>query len=456
MIAAAISATLAITLTWFVISKLFEKIFQERLISELSVELDQLTDLLRVNDTGEVSVNSMPDQRYTEVFSGHYWQIETTDQVLLVSRSLWDQTLKLEYIGSPGIKIDTIAGLPAGNVLALSWSVDVDGAAFPNGVMLTVAKDLVKIRELAFRFQRDIALWMALLTLALVLAAWFQVRIGLRPLEAVRSEVARLRKGYRLRLPRSFPKEILPLVDEVNELLISQESSIESARKRAANLAHGLKTPLTVIEALAEESDGGGETAIRIEEQIKAMNVFIERELAVSKHNSGFRLQTYIAPVARRMVAAISKLPVTEPISWEVRVPEDLAIPMNEYDMAEVLGNLLDNARKYAHSRITVSGYQEGDLSFLKISDDGEGVPEEELEAIVRRGIRIVGKWEGHGLGLAIVEDLAEANECSVLITNSQDGGLEITLSWVSLVTNSNGSDAVSLNKSGKGAYHRD
>jgi signal transduction histidine kinase len=432
LVAAAVSTTLAVVFTWFVISKLFEQIFQERLVSELSIELDQLTDTVTLDPDGNISIKEMADLRYAEVFSGLYWQIQSPEKILLVSRSLWDQNLKLEYAQRRGEKTGTTTDLPVGSVLALSWTVDIDDTVFPDGIMLTIATDLGQVDEMVSRFQRDIAMWMALLTATLILASWFQVRVGLRPLEAVRSEISKLRKDYRSRLPRSFPKEIVPLVDEVNQLLDSQEKSIDNARNRAANLAHGLKTPLTVIEALADETRTGtkSDAAKHIAEQIKAMNAFVDRELVKSRHEPGQRLESNLAPIARRMIAAVGRLPADQPINWEVRIPEKMTMPVGEYDLTEILGNLLDNARKHARSRVTLSACDEGYRSWLSISDDGDGVPDEKLKTILKRGTRIAGKWEGYGLGLAIVEDLAKANGCSVSIDNNADGGLEVTLSW--------------------------
>jgi signal transduction histidine kinase len=314
-----------------------------------------------------------------------------------------------------------------------SWRISTDGRGQPEEVTLTVATDLSDLLTAAARFRGNMASWLVLLAVTLIFAAWVQVRIGLRPLEAIRTEIERTKASPDTRLRGDFPMEVVPLVEEVNSLLERQKQSLDEVRQRAADLAHGLKTPLTVIAAINNDvrQTDGNELAEQIDQQISAMRMFIERKLARSRIGDSRLHSCDLRKVADQVVSAIRRLPTESEIDWQVDIPEGIQAPFDEHDMSELLGNLLDNARRYAASRVVVKASREDDRVIqLSVNDDGSGVPEAELVSIVARGERRDAAGQGQGLGLAIVRDLTDSHGCDLVVVNLSTGGLSVSIKW--------------------------
>lgn len=432
LIAAAVSICVAVAFTWFVVSNLFEQFAEQRAVAALSSELDRLTGLITYDETGEVGIEDVQDPAYLEPLGGSYWQIQTDTELLSFSRSLWDGQLEISVPQNAGQKTvfwSTFADRP---VLVVGWKLDIDPEVFPDGILLSVATDVTELQQAIAGFQLKVMLWMVLLTSALLLAAWFQVGVGLQPLEAVRSEVRRLKLSHHSRLPTDFPKEVVPLVDEVNELLESRERSMIDARNRAADLAHGLKTPLTIIDALAEDARRAGETELadHLTEQVRSMGAFVERELVRAKQRPIRNARTEVGPVVRTMVNSVGKLPTKNVIEWRIEVEDGILMPMGKYDLMELLGNLLDNARKHARSSLLVSAKQGETSAFLSVEDDGAGAPDHMLEKILQRGQQGRDEESGYGLGLAIVRDLASSHGLGFTLRNNNGRGFRAELSW--------------------------
>ncbi|MHA1128614.1 MAG: ATP-binding protein, partial [Alphaproteobacteria bacterium] len=224
-----------------------------------------------------------------------------------------------------------------------------------------------------------------------------------------------------------------PLADEVNELLDLHRTSLSSARDRASDLAHGLKTPLTVMLTLALDLRAVGQDGVadEIEEQVSSMRYYIERELARVRTQSPAGISTDAAPVVNKMVSAIRKFPREKPLDWEVEIPDNLRTPFDEHDLSELLGNIFDNARKWAKSRVRIIGkaLPDGVIEIL-IEDDGPGVAEDMLSTILTRGERLDPNVQGHGLGLAICADLVENYGAEFILERSSLGGLAVTTRW--------------------------
>ncbi|MFQ5623087.1 MAG: sensor histidine kinase [Paracoccaceae bacterium] len=434
LIAASLSTAIAIAATGAAIAFLFEAFFEERIRSELEVQLTELTAHLTHGADGTIDVTPMPDPRFGQPFSGLYWQVEPEEGSAVLSRSLWDQKISVDRPATAGKPVSAkITHSDGSRLLAVSWRILVGGQQAPESVVLTVASDLEDVTLAAQRFRSNIATWLGLLAVALITAAWLQVRIGLRPLERIRTQIQSVKAEPSRRLPAEFPSEVLPLVEEVNSLLDDQQASLGKARQRAGDLAHGLKTPLTVMRALAKETRDAGNARIagQIEEQITAMRNFVERELARTRTGMAERTRSGLAEVVTRMVDAMKKLPGGGALDWQVQVPPELTAPFDEHDLSELLGNLLDNARKFATSRVRARArVVDGETVELVIEDDGPGVPADKLEAILERGERIDADKPGHGLGLAIARDLAASHGCALELENADPGGLVVRVRW--------------------------
>jgi signal transduction histidine kinase len=301
---------------------------------------------------------------------------------------------------------------------------------------LVVAMDVAEIGTLDAlnsQLRSNMFIALGLLAVVLIAAAWAQVSIGLQPLEILRTGVENIRVGNARRLSEDVPSEVRPLVTETNRLLEAQEKAIEVARARAGDLAHGLKTPLTALALVAEklrrqdEPDLAGE----LEQQLKGLNAHVERQLTRTRTaaNATVTQKTIVHPLASRLLRTMEKLPRGDRIDWKLHCASDFAAPIEEVDLAEVLGNLLDNARKWARSEVTVTARSAAGGVELSIEDDGPGVSEADHARVTRRGTRLDESVPGTGLGLNIVQAVMEAYGGKMALERSASGGLRVRLS---------------------------
>ena len=273
----------------------------------------------------------------------------------------------------------------------------------------------------------------AILALALVLGvgAYVQIVLGLKPLERIRRGVEAVRERRADRLPEQVPLEVRPAVEEVNALLAAQERELRRARDRAADLAHGLKTPLAALrgDAARLRERGDAETAGKIEALGDAMLRHVERELARARARgpagAGRVLRTDPRPIVAALFATIGRTPTGERIGFEDALGEAATVPLDADDLTEVLGNLIENAARHARGRVRVSGRVSGGID---IDDDGPGVAPELRDVILRRGGRLDEAGDGAGLGLAIVQDILAAYGWRLDIGESPLGGLRASI----------------------------
>lgn len=429
-----LSIALALVATTFVLNARFFEYFEDRVYSELEQHLEQLTTNLQLDAQGAIQVVPLLDRRFEQPFGGLYWQVQELDGPEVLSRSLWGGTFDVPHDFTPGVQFKSKSSSPIGTTLLVSgWSILLGEGDAQRRAVLSVGIDDNEVAAAAAGFRKSLIGWLLLMFTGLLLAAWAQVRIGLAPLQLLRGRIENIRAGTDSRLTGQFPSEVKPLVDEVNELLDLHEASLVTARTRAGDLAHGLKTPLTVMRVLAQDiaADGQPEKAAEIEEQISSMHYFVERELA--RASSGTSLKTFVfsGPVIARMVASIKKLPRGAELEWNTKIPDDLVTPFDEHDLSELVGNILDNARKLANTRVEVSAGNDGETSgWISIADDGPGIPADRLGSVLERGGRLDTNSQSTGLGLAISTDIAAQNDGKLEFLDSIYGGLEVRIHW--------------------------
>ncbi len=431
LLAAAVAIVFAVGVTGIILVFLFTKYIENRVYGELESHLQQLTEGLSVSPQGTVSVEPLADQRFAQPFSGYYWQAATAGKDLVLSRSLWDEGFNVPAAEQPGqMRRIRTAGPQDEELLLADWAVAVKGATGERLIHLAVASHRVEIAAAASAFGRDLALWLGLLAIALLLAASVQVGVGLSPLEVLRNRVSGVRAGDAKRLDGDYPREVSPLVDELNALLQSREASIADARARAGDLAHGLKTPLTVLGAVARDvrAQGGTGKADEIDEQIAAMRRHVERELMRTRLAMHKTASCLFAPAAQRMITAMQRLPRGGELDWQNLCVKDLRAPLDEQDAAELLGNLCDNARIWARATVRVSGSVRDGAFRLSIEDDGPGIAEDQITRVLERGERLDRSKKGSGLGLAIANDIVKAYDGQLALGASELGGLKVSI----------------------------
>lgn len=436
LVASVISIAVALAIAGFGLSALFERHVERRAKAELATYTHQLVASLAFGDGGAVTLSrTLADPRFDQVFSGLYWQLrEEGGDLLLRSRSLWDHVLPLptDTLLPGNVHDHTLPGPQDAELLVQEQLVIYSKPSGQRTIRIAVALDRQEITEASEEFTEEMIPALALLAFVLVAAAWLQVRVGLRPLEAVRRGVNAIRSRRQLRLEGPFPDEVMPLVSEVNDLLEAQENAIERARMRAGDLAHGLKTPLTVLAGDARKLRERGEEQIagEIEDLARSMQHHIDRELTrtrIAREVGRENLKADLETVVGKLVATLQRTPRGEAIAWTLSLPVGLKVAVEPVDLAEVAGNLLENAMKWGKSEIRVQARQDGESVILSISDDGAGVPDAFLAALGRRGARLDEQVPGTGLGLAIAKEILEAYDGGLELRNNPDGGLTVT-----------------------------
>ena len=427
---------------------LFERNALRLVNTELNAALEQLASFLGRDDNGKprLSIGS-EDPQFRQRLSGRYWQISANGEVLLRSRTLGNAELDTSTVpaSKQGDWRQPLVGPDKQILYGFIRRIILEPAApgqQPLDFLLVVAVDVAEIRALDAlngQLRGDLFAALALLAALLSAAAWVQVLVGLRPLEVLRTGLENIRLGKARRLSDEVPSELQPLVNETNRLLEGQEKAIEAARARAGDLAHGLKTPLTALTVLAgklrEEHKTG--FAGELEQQLNGLSKHVERELTRSRIAAGTAVaqRTSVEPIVGRLFRMMKKLPRGDAIDWSLDCEPELIAPVEEADLAEILGNLLDNARKWARSEVAITARSIAENVELSIDDDGPGVPETDRARVMRRGTKLDENVPGWGLGLNITKTVVEAYGGQMVLDSSFRGGLAVRLSlprWTS------------------------
>jgi signal transduction histidine kinase len=413
---------------------LFERHVARTIAEDLDVYATQLLAAIDLNTGGQLVLAREPaDPRFSNPLSGLYWQIGDDHGQLLRSRSLWDTVLTLPADDPPPgtVHHHTANGPLGARLLIAERRIMLTAAGQVRPVRVAVAADLSRVEAAAGAYTRDLAAALAILGLVLAIATTIQVGLGLRPLASLRRSVAEIRSGRSRHLPTAVPTEVQPLVAEVNALLDSQEKDMERARRRAADLAHGLKTPLAALATDADELRTRGEHAIAhsIEAVAAAMSRHVDRELARVRVKSaaypGAAPATELLPVVRLLVATLSRAHADSSLQFAIEIADGAVLPLDRTDLTEVLGNLLENAARHARRWVRVSAVPGPSGSVVVVEDDGEGIAASAREAVLQTGKRLDERAGGAGLGLAIVQDVLEAYGWRLDLASSDLGGLK-------------------------------
>ncbi len=430
LIAAGVWLALALAVGGILLSVFFRDTMERNFDARLTMLLDNLIGGATVDDGGIVSLyRSMMDPRFDRPYSGWYWQISGPGKSPFRSRSLWDQELDIGKAHSQlKARVFETAG-PEGQVLrVIERDISLPGS---NQVYhFAVAGDVSELKDQISDFNRTLAWWLTALGGILLLAMAIQVRFGLRPLRQISAALGAIRSGRTRRLEGSFPNEIEPLARELNALLDHNEAVVTRAREHVGNLAHALKTPLSVLgnEAQANESP----LARLVTEQTTNMSRHIDHHLTRARaagRGGVIGARTAVAPAVRDLVRVMERLHPDRELSFDVStVRDDIAFRGERQDLDDMLGNLLDNASKWARARVRVTVTGDGDNLRVVVEDDGEGISEEVRDQVFERGERLDESVPGSGLGLAIVKDLAEICGGAVTLDRSDLGGLKAIL----------------------------
>jgi signal transduction histidine kinase len=402
---------------------LFQDHIERRFDAALADHLQELAAASEVGPDGTLQLSWTPfDPRFNRPQSGWYWQIEQGDAVVERSPSLWPEHLKVGPVNADD-RIQELTGPGGESLRAIVTPVTLPKAL--GGFVYTIAGPAIDVHQDVREFGAKLAGTLALLSLGLVGAVVAQVHYGLLPLKRMRLALADVRSGSAPRLPESFPGEVQPLVHELNALLDHNTALLERARTQTGNLAHALKNPLTVIRSEAGAIAAPHGPVLR--EQADLMGRQIDWHLARARAAGAHGVlgaRAAVADVARDLQFSLQRLYRERALEIELRDLNGLVFQGDAQDLEEMLGNLMDNACKWARSRVRLSGSRSGAQLRLAVEDDGPGIARHDREEVLLRGRRLDETTAGAGLGLAIVRDLAELYRGALELRGSDLGGL--------------------------------
>lgn len=437
LIVSAASVLLAMVLASFVFVTLFTRNLERRIDDELTGHINRFAGTLRFAADGSLELPDRPaDRRFSEPYGGLYWQVEDDlAKRQLRSPSLWDYTLPLpdDAHEPSAVHRYTLPGPEGSDLIVQERQFVVAAPEGPRPVRVALAIDARTLTEARRAFVLDIIPFMIALAAFLVAASLAQLTFGLRPVSAVSEGLNRIRERKAERLDGRYPSELQGVVDAVNRLLDAQADIIQKARTRAADLAHGLKTPLTVLanDAATLKEHGEDDIARELAHLATVMQAHVDRELARSRIAATAELRASDADIATavdRIVRTLKRTPRGGVLAWSVDVAPGMVVGVDPHDLDELLGNILDNAVKWSRTAIGVSAEREGGRIRLVIEDDGPGADPADIKRMMERGIRLDSQTPGTGIGLSIVRDIATVYDLAIDITNRPDGGLRVAV----------------------------
>lgn len=297
--------------------------------------------------------------------------------------------------------------------------------------VLAVAEDLKPLQEQVAAFRDTLFLWLGGAALLLLLVQGWVLRWGLHPLREVAQALTEIESGRADRLQGDYPKELNRLTSNINSLIRHAQARQQRYRDSLGDLAHSLKTPLAVLQGVAEnESDDQRASRTVLREQVTRMNQIVSHQLqrAAASGRSVLTQTLPLKPVVERILGSLDKVYREKRITWELDIDEGSRFRGDEGDLMELLGNLMENACKYGNGRVRVS-VETGKELRLIVEDDGKGIPEGQIESVLKRGHRADQQQPGQGIGLSVAADIAAAYGGRIVITSADRlGGASVQL----------------------------
>lgn len=425
ILAASVLTAAAIVLAGLLIAGLLRQFVERQYDSAMAATMISVMAASEVTETGALAVSQVPvDPRFDQPLSGWYWQISDPQRVLLRSRSLWDGDLGAGAAEPTGATVtDSVEAGDGQTLRVMRRDFTTPGGTEPFRV--SVAMPANEVAEELEAVLQPLALSLVALILAIGAAIAIQVTVGLKPLALMRERVAEIRRGERLSLPEDGPREIAPLATEVNALIEQNRAIMERARTHVGNLAHALKTPLSV---LANEAARTGDPTVT--ETVATMDRLIRHHLRRARAAAGqaAHARADIGETVGDLMAAMRGIHGERMLEMTARVQPGTVFGGERQDADEMLGNLIDNACKWAASTVAVRARPDGRWIVVEVEDDGPGMAEAETGVALQRGARLDEGKPGSGLGLAIVVDLAALYGGTLSLSRAATGGLAATL----------------------------
>ena len=421
--------TAALLITGSLLVYLFHDHIQRRFDDELRDHMEELVTAAQISGDGKLQLQWHPsDTRFKRPLSGWYWQIKSQGKNLFHSKSLWDQDLQFTQVkGTTGPRISQAIGPADEKIRIYSQTISLPDSR--QKYVFSIAGPVSNIQNAVGHFTWQIVITLTILALFLILTIAVQVRFGLQPLSKLRKDIAKIRSGELPNLQEDVPDEVTPVVEEINALLDHNSTMLAKARAQAANLAHALKNPLTVMRNEAAMLDD--ERGRILQDQSLIITRNIERHLARAQaagSDSTSTAHTLVAPVVDDLLFSMQLLHKSRNLEFSTRLENGISFSGDTQDLEEMLGNLLDNAGKWAKHKVDIIGNINNGQLQLIVQDDGPGIDDKHIDQITKRGRRLDETVAGSGLGLDIISDIAEIYKGSLNLSRSGLGGLKAIL----------------------------
>lgn len=419
LLIAVITIIVALLISLIGFTYLFERHVERRFHSELDVYLHNIAASLIVGPDNKLhlSTNVLGPQ-FNVPLSGFYWRVyDLETKETLRSRSLWDSDLPNDNNNDQD------------DYFIVSRQIALSGKDNNRDVRIDVALSRNIIVKTRNEFARDLSLYLGLLGIVLFGLMVLQIELGLWPLRRLKRDVEKLTHQMNARMEDDYHKEVEPLTQTINDLLETRMKTVEKADKRAADLAHGLKSPLAALRNQANQlAEQGNERhaqilrdlSISLEHQI---NRELTRARAENVAQKGF-VSCEVLSLVQQLVRVLKSTHFGENIQWHINIAHNATMPLDASDLAEALGPLMENAARHAKTQVQISFANQ----VLMIEDDGLGMTKEQCETALTRGVRYDEKASSTGLGLAIAHDVLEPYGYRLKLEKSVLGGLQVKI----------------------------
>lgn len=401
----------------------------------LNANLYHLMAVAKQGDEGHILASpKFGDGRYQQFSSGWYWQIQEKDNAsnLVSSPSLAGQEFPkpIENVSSQDFQRVYKANDPKGNMLLVSEGQVLLGEG-DDIYLFRVSGNVGFIEKDAARFQRSLLILLVIFVVGFLATSILSIHFGLLPLQKAINQLGNIRNGNANKIEGKFPSEISPLIDETNALINSNEAIVERARTQVGNLAHSLKTPLSVLTVEAEKGNSVPSKVVQnlatsMRDQIQ---VYLNRAMISARHGT-ITSRTKVADTITTMVRVFNKLHPQLDIIHHGETSVPLIFAGEAQDLEEILGNLLENAAKWTQNKIVISSAGDGNFVKQAVSDDGPGMSVEDIKIATKRGMRLDETKPGTGLGLSIVSDIVAEYGGKLELSRSNFGGLKVEI-WL-------------------------
>ncbi|MEQ8559745.1 MAG: HAMP domain-containing sensor histidine kinase [Henriciella sp.] len=435
ILAALIWVAAGMAAAYFLLSSIFRYHAETQFYHELDVHVEELQGLASWEDRDVSLVSPFSDPRYDVPRSGYYWQIQRGEDVALRSPSLGKSALIMPE-DRPEVGVQPHRHRVEGPTGTAFVAERLERAGDGEVLRFIVGTDKRELDAMVSSFNRILMLALAGLGILLLAAAAGLVSLGLAPFGRLAKSLRQLRAGETMSVEGDFPREVRPLVDELNALLETGRENLKQARVQAGNLAHGLRGSLSVI---ADEAGQLAETptcqtaSSTILEETRRMQRHIEHHIARARAAAVARMpgvRTPLAEAVQALAAAMRRINANSSVTLTLDVPENLYVACDPQDFSEILGNLVENAYRYARRSVHVSARfdEDGEMISLRVEDDGPGLPIEAHQVVLQPGARWDEARSGSGLGLAIVNEMVSLYGGQTKLEDASQGGLRVHL----------------------------